>query len=303
MKKNYRSIDFNIITDFVEGEIHDIYALVKQLYFKDMYMSIYEYYFNKLSKDDPLEKFIDITYGTYRKQNKLNTCLKVTSGKYYDDYLMKCVVHELYEEFSESPALKTVPREEFRRMVFEHDKNHIDHELMSEYNVNVLTSLLSDKFSNKKELKIDEVVDFIKEISENDTTEEEPIEYFTYFNKLIEKKNITLNGLGQDSKIGKKIYDLSIDKMPTKNQIIMIILTLKLNKEEQKTILGLLKDKVKNTSNSNKYSFEEDSERDKIILHWLDNIFELEKIATKTNKTIVAVMNDILKQAEIEILS
>ncbi len=303
MKKNYRTIDINIINDFVEGEIHDIYALVKQLYFKDMYMSIYEHYFSRLNKTDTLEQFIDITYGTYKKQNKLNLCLKVTSGKYYDDYLMKCVVHELFEEFIDAPALQNISRDEFRRLVFEHDKNHIDHELISDYNVNVLTSFLNNKFCNQENLKINDVIAFIKEISESDLNQELSQEYFSYFNKLIEEKNITLNQLGQDSKIGKKIYDLSIDKLPTKNQIIMIILSLKLNKEEQKTILQLLRDKVKNTSISNKYSFEEDSERDRLLLHWLDNIFELDKIATKTNKSIVSVINDILKQSEFEILS
>ncbi len=303
MEKNYRKIDFNIIDDFVEGEIHDIYALVKQLYFKDLYMSIYEHYFSKLNKNDPLERFIDITYGTYRKQNKLNSCLKITSGKYYDDYLMKCVVHELFEEFLDAPALQGVNRDEFRKMAFEHDKNHIDHELMSEYNINVLTSVLNGKFANQENVNIDEVISYIKEIAGGDTKQEIVQEYFTYLNELITKKKITLNQLGQESKIGKKIYDLTIDKLPTKNQIIMIIVSLKLNKEEQLTLLQLLRNEVKNTSISNKYSFEDDSERDKLILHWLDNILELEKISNKTNKTVVGVLNDILKHSGFEILS
>ncbi len=303
MEKNFRTIDIKILNDFIESGVYDIYALVKQLYFKDMYMSIYQYYFDKLSRNSSLEKFVDGAYYIYKKQNKLNSCLKVTSGKYYDQYLLKCVVHELYEEFGETSVLSEISKDDFKKLILEYDKQCIDNELINEYNVNVLTSAINNKFSNKDNVKISEVIDFIKGLSEENLKVTDYGNYFEYLNELIAKKNITLNQLGLDSKTGKRIYELTMDKMPTKNQLLMLMFSLKLNKEEQNTLLVLAKENVKNTSSSNRYSFENESDRDKLILHWLDNILELEKIGKKTNKSIVGVVNDMLRHANYDILS
>ena len=96
MNNDYRRLDIEVLKDFMEGEEHDVYLLIKKLYFKDMYMSLYEDSFKKLSNDDSLETFVETTFRAYRTQNKLNQCLKVRDGKYYDEFLIKCVASELY---------------------------------------------------------------------------------------------------------------------------------------------------------------------------------------------------------------
>ena len=40
MNEDFRKIDIDVLKDFMEGEEHDVYLLIKKLYFKDMYMSL-----------------------------------------------------------------------------------------------------------------------------------------------------------------------------------------------------------------------------------------------------------------------
>ena len=38
MNEDFRRIDIEILKDFMDGEEHDVYLLIKKLFFKDMYM-------------------------------------------------------------------------------------------------------------------------------------------------------------------------------------------------------------------------------------------------------------------------
>ena len=89
MNNDYKKLDINILKDFMEGEEHDVYLLIKKLFFKDMYMTLYEYSFKDLEDNDTLETFLEVAFKAYRTQNKLNQCLKVRDGKYYDEFLIK----------------------------------------------------------------------------------------------------------------------------------------------------------------------------------------------------------------------
>ena len=95
-----------------------------------------------------------------------------------------------------------------------------------------------------------------------------------------------MNQLGNESLIKKGIYDITMGKLPTKNNLIMISFALRLSHEKRVKLFELAGDKVKNKSNSNMYNFDTTNKRDKLILHWLNNIDELEKIAKSKNKYI-----------------
>ena len=67
MNSDYRRLDIEVLEDFMDGEEHDVYLLIKKLYFKDMYMSLYEDSFKKLSDNDSLDTFVE----TALKKKKL----------------------------------------------------------------------------------------------------------------------------------------------------------------------------------------------------------------------------------------
>lgn len=301
MVKDFRSIDIEIIKDFIEGEEHDIYLLVKKTCFKDMYMSLYEYSFRDLKDEDNIETFIDTAFKAYRKQNKLNQSLKISSGKYFDDFLISCVVGEIYQRYPNSDALKNVSKEEFKNKIIEKEKTYLDNILINEYNIDFLTSLLKDKFSDST-TNIKDVIDYIYEISNKDNRLNIINDYFDYINELIVASNLTLNQLGNESLIKKNIYDITLDKLPTKNNLIMLSFALRLSKEKRLKLFELASSKVKDKSNSNMYSFDMNNKRDKLIMHWLNNIDELDLICKKKNKYIVSVVNDILESANFDIL-
>lgn len=303
MNNDYRRLDIEVLKDFMEGEEHDVYLLIKKLYFKDMYMSLYEDSFKKLSNDDSLETFVETTFRAYRTQNKLNQCLKVRDGKYYDEFLIKCVASELYRRFPDATVVKSMIKEDFIELVIEREKNYLDNVLLNEYNIDFLISLLKDKFGNSHTANITEVIDYIYEISNGKASKLGTINTFEeYLNELIKDSNITLNQLGTESLIKKGIYDVTMGKLPTKNQLIMISFALRLSVDKRLKLFELAKDKVRDKSNSNMYNFDTTNKRDKLILHWLNNIVELEEIAKNKNKYIVEVFNDILKAANFDVL-
>ena len=303
MNNDYRRLDIEVLKDFMEGEEHDVYLLIKKLYFKDMYMSLYEDSFKKLSNDDSLETFVETAFRAYRTQNKLNQCLKVRDGKYYDEFLIKCVASELYRRFPEAYVVKSMIKEDFIELVIEREKNYLDNILLNEYNIDFLISLLKDKFSNSHTANITDVIDYIYEISNGKNSKLGTINTFEeYLNELIKDSNITLNQLGTESLIKKGIYDVTMGKLPTKNQLIMISFALRLSVDKRLKLFELAKDKVRDKSNSNIYNFDTTNKRDKLILHWLNNIIELEEIAKNKNKYIVEVFNDILRAANFDIL-
>lgn len=303
MNNDYRRLDIEVLKDFMEGEEHDVYLLIKKLYFKDMYMSLYEDSFKKLSNDDSLETFVETTFRAYRTQNKLNQCLKVRDGKYYDEFLIKCVASELYRRFPDATVVKSMIKEDFIELVIEREKNYLDNVLLNEYNIDFLISLLKDKFGNSHTANITEVIDYIYEISNGKASKLGTINTFEeYLNELIKDSNITLNQLGTESLIKKGIYDITMGKLPTKNHLIMISFALRLSVDKRLKLFELAKDKVRDKSNSNMYNFDTTNKRDKLILHWLNNIVELEEIAKNKNKYIVEVFNDILKAANFDVL-
>jgi len=298
----YNKIDIDVLKEFIEGEVNDIYLFVKKVYYKDMYMTIHDYCLNDLKNDDPLEKYIKATLLDYKMQNKLNKSLKVTDGKYFDEYLIHCIVGNVFERFPNSIALSKETKKTYLLKIVEEEKCTLDNNLISEHNISLLTGILRNKFNSKDTYNIETVIDFLKELSSDDK-EEEKIECFTeYLNKLIIMKNMTLNQLGTESMIKKGIYDISLGKTPTKNQLIMLIIALKLNREESNKLFELAKLEVKNSSNSNMYSFEKDNERDVLILHWLDNLQRLREIARKRNKSTIQIFNEVLKESDFEVL-
>ena len=303
MDEDFRRSDIDVLKDFMEGEEHDVYLLIKKLYFRDMYMSLYEDSFKKLLDDDTLDTFVTTTFKAYKKQNKLNQCLKVRDGKYYDEFLMKCVVSEVYKRFPNAKVLLETPKPDFMNMIIEKERNYLDNKLLNEYNVDYFISLLKDRFSNSPTANISDVINYIYEISKNSEGKLGKIDNFEdYLNELIKDSNLTLHQLGNESLIKKGIYDLTIDKLPTKNNLIMLSFALRLSKEKRLKLFELAKDKVKDKSNSNMYSFDPENQRDKLIKHWLDNIEELDSMAKKKNRYIVEVVNDILRTANFDIL-
>jgi hypothetical protein len=302
MENDYRKIDIEILKDFMDGEEHDVYLLIKKLFFKDMYMSLYEYCFKNLNEEDSVETFVETAFKAYREQNKLNQCLKIRDGKHHDFFLIRCVASEIYERYKNSYLVKNIPKDEFKKMIIEKEKNYIDNVLLNEYNVDLLISLIKDKFGSKL-ANVNDVADYIYELSKTNEKSFSNIKTFEeYLNEIIKENNITLYQLGNESLIKKGIYDLTVDKLPTKNQLIMISFALKLSKEKRLILFDLAKQKVENKSNSNMYNFDEDNLRDKLIIHWLNNIEELDKVAKKKNKYIVEVINDILESSNYDIL-
>ena len=302
MENDYRKIDIEILKDFMDGEEHDVYLLIKKLFFKDMYMSLYEYCFKNLNEEDSVETFVETAFKAYREQNKLNQCLKIRDGKHHDFFLIRCVASEIYERYKNSYVVKNIPKDEFKKMIIEKEKNYIDNVLLNEYNVDLLISLIKDKFGSKL-ANVNDVADYIYELSKTNEKSFSNIKTFEeYLNEIIKENNITLYQLGNESLIKKGIYDLTVDKLPTKNQLIMISFALKLSKEKRLILFDLAKQKVENKSNSNMYNFDEDNLRDKLIIHWLNNIEELDKVAKKKNKYIVEVINDILESSNYDIL-
>ena len=303
MNSDYRKLDIGVLKDFMEGEEHDVYLLIKKLFFKDMYMSLYEDSFKKLDNNDSLETFVETAFRAYRTQNRLNQCLKVRDGKYYDEFLIKCVASEMYRRFPDAMVVKTMVKEDFIDLVIEKEKNYLDNTLLNEYNVDFLISLLKDKFGNSHNANISEIIDYIYEISNSRESKLGKINTFEeYINELIKESNVTLNQLGNESLIKKGIYDITMGKLPTKNHLIMLSFALRLSLEKRIKLFELCKEKVKDKSNSNIYNFDTTNKRDKLILHWLNNINELEVIAKSKNKYIVEVFNEILRSANFDVL-
>ena len=300
--EEYRKIDIEVLKDFIEGEEHDVYLLIKKLCFKDMYMSLYEYSFKDLNDKDPLDKFVITAFNAYKIQNKLNKCLKVRDGKYYDDYLIGCVVGEIYQRFNKANALKNISKENFKNLIIEKEKNHLDNFLINEYNVDFLISLITNKFGKNNTVSVNEITDYIYEISNKEKQIKTKETLQTYINELIKESNFTLNQLGNESLIKKNIYELLTDKLPTKNNLIMLSFALRLTKEKRENLFGLAKKEIENKSNSNMYNFDIANNRDKLILYWLNNIDELDNISKRKNKYIVEVFNDILASASYDIL-
>ena len=302
MNEDYRKIDIEVLKDFMEGEEHDVYLLIKKLYFKDMYMSLYEHSFRRLTDSDDLETFVNTAFKAYKTQNKLNQCLKVRDGKYFDEFLIGCVAGEVYKRFPNAKCLKKVSKYDFMNLVIEKEKNYLDNILINEYNIDFLISLLKDKFGNSHSTNIKDVIDYIYEISNKDKKLSNINTFEDYINELINESNLTLNQLGNESLIKKGIYELTTDKLPTKNNLIMLSFALRLSKEKRLKLFELAKDKVRNRSNSNIYNFDTSNKRDKLILYWLNNIEELDTIAKRKNKYIVEVFNEILRSANFDIL-
>ena len=233
MNEDFRRIDIEILKDFMDGEEHDVYLLIKKLFFKDMYMSLYEYCFKNLSEEDSVETFLDAAFKAYKEQNKLNQCLKIRDGKHHDFFLIRCVASEIYERYKNSYLVKNIPKDEFKKMIIEKERNYIDNVLLNEYKVDLLISLIKDKFGTNM-ANVNEVADYIYELSSNNETKFSSINTFEeYFNELIKESKLTLHQLGNESLIKKGIYDLTIDKLPTKNQLIMISFALRLSKEKR----------------------------------------------------------------------
>ena len=239
MNEDFRRIDIEILKDFMDGEEHDVYLLIKKLFFKDMYMSLYEYCFKNLSEEDSVETFLDAAFKAYKEQNKLNQCLKIRDGKHHDFFLIRCVASEIYERYKNSYLVKNIPKDEFKKMIIEKERNYIDNVLLNEYNVDLLISLIKDKFGTNM-ANVNEVADYIYELSSNNETKFSSINTFEeYFNELIKESKLTLHQLGNESLIKKGIYDLTIDKLPTKNQLIMISFALRLSKEKRVKLFEL----------------------------------------------------------------
>lgn len=300
--EDYKKVDIEVLKDFIEGEEHDVYLLIKKLYFKDLYMTLYDYEFRELKDNDNLEKFVTTAFNTYKSQNRLNKCLKIRDGKYYDDFLIGCVVGEIYQRFNSAIALKNISKDEFKKLVIEKEKNYLDNILLNEYNVDFLVSLMIDKFGENKNVNTDDVVEFIYEIANKEKKDKQIDTLEIYINNLILESNFTLNQLGNESLIKKNIYELTTNKLPTKNNLIMLSFALRLSKEKRNKLFELAKLKVANKSNSNIYNFDLDNKRDKLILYWLNNIEELNNISKIKNKYIVEVFNEMLLSAGYDIL-
>lgn len=293
----YNKIDIDILKELIDGDTHDVYLFIKKTIYKDMYLSIHDYCFKDLNENDNIETFKKAALLDYNMQNALNKSLKVTDSKYFDEYLMNCILGNLYERFPNSKALLKESKEDFFNYIYGINESKKD-----DINISLLSGLIKSKFKNKEKISILELTEFLKNLSneENKNIKEET--FTDYLNELTKSKNITLNQLGTESFIKKRIYEISLGKTPTKNQLIMLSISLNLNKDESKKLFNLAKDKVKNSSISNIYSFEKDNERDNLILHWLNNIESLKDIARKRNKNVIQILNDILKESNFEIL-
>lgn len=118
-----------------------------------------------------------------------------------------------------------------------------------------------------------------------------------YLNELIKEKNITLNQLGGESLIKKGIYEISLGKLPTKNQLVMLTIALALKNNERLKLFDLASNEVKNSAESNTYLFDTNNARDMLLIHWMNNLEELNEIAKKRNKLPTEILNDILRES------
>lgn len=148
-------------------------------------------------------------------------------------------------------ALKNIKKEDFIPLVIEKEKNYLDNILLGEYNIDLLTTMLKDKFGNSSNTNMSDVIDYIYEISNSRGNKLVAINtYEEYINELIKESNLTLHQLENESLIKKGIYELTLDKIPTKNDLIMLSFALRLNEEKRNKLFSLAKEKVKNKSNS-----------------------------------------------------
>ena len=297
----YNKINIDILKELIEGDVHDIYLFIKKTIYKDMYMTIHDYCFEGLKSTDSIETFKKTALLDYNMQNALNKILKVTDGKYFDDYLMNCILGNLYERFPNSKALLKETKENFLEEIYKINTKQ-SNDIINEHSIALLSGLIKAKFNNQESINIEDLTSYLRELSNNKKVKLEKLNFTSYLNKLTNDRRITLNQLGTESFIKKGIYEISLGKIPTKNQLIMLSISLNLNKEESKKLFDLAKEEIKNSSNSNMYSFEKDNERDNLILHWLNNIESLKDIAKKRNKNVIQILNDILKESNFEIL-
>ena len=68
----YNKIDIDVLKEFIEGEVNDIYAFVKKVYYKDMYMTIHDFCFNDLKNDDSITFYqtqLKKSYDKYLKED------------------------------------------------------------------------------------------------------------------------------------------------------------------------------------------------------------------------------------------
>lgn len=303
MDRRYNRVDIGILREFIEGEVNDIYLFVKKHCYRDMYMSLHDYCLKDLDENDSIEKFIKATLYDYKMQNWLNKSLKITDGKYFDEYLLHCIIGEVFDRFGNGKTLAKESKTAYLQKVIDEEHGTLGHKLINEYNLSLLFGLLRNRFEKKNNVDINEVINFIEDISpENEINDDTGNDFFIYLNNLISKKNITLNQLGNESLIKKGIYDISLGKQPTKSQLIMLVIALRLNTEEVDKLFKLAREKIKDGSNSNMYSFEKDNNRDALLLHWLNNMESLKNIARKRNKSAVEIMNQILTESKFEIL-
>ena len=296
----YNKIDIDVLKEFILGDVHDIYLFIKKTLYKDMYMTIHDYCFNELKEEDDIETFKKAALLDYNMQNALNKSLKVTDGKFFDNYLMNCILGNLYERFPNSNALLSNTKESFFDEIYKIDKQQKNN-LIGEHEIFLLSGLIKTKFKNCENVPVDELIQYLKELSYEEE-EQENQSFTSYLNQLTNERRITLNQLGTESFIKKGIYEISLGKIPTKNQLIMISISLNLTKEESKKLFELAKEEIKNSGNSNMYSFEKENKRDALILHWLNNIESLKDIAKKRDKNVIQILNTILDESGFEIL-
>lgn len=298
----YNKIDIDILREFIDGEVHDIYLFVKKLYYKDMYMTIHDYCLDGLKNEDSIDIYINAALFDYKLQNYLNKSLKITDGKFFDEYLMNCIIGTLFNKYPDSKVLQFETKESFLIKLLEFQRKSLDYKMVSEHNISLLIGLLRNNFDSKNMYNIDDIIKFIKDLSlvNNESKEEE--DFFKYLNKIIKRNNISLNQLGTESTIKKGIYEISLGKLPTKNQLIMLTIALNLDRNESNKIFELARKEVQNCSNSNIYSFEKDNKRDILIMHWLNNLDYLKEIAKKRNRNVINIFNEILKESNFDVL-
>lgn len=105
-------------------------------------------------------------------------------------------------------ALKNIKKEDFIPLVIEKEKNYLDNILLSEYNIDLLTTMLKDKFGNSCNTNMSDVIDYIYEISNSRGNKLVAINtYEEYINELIKESNLTLHQLENESLIKKEFMN------------------------------------------------------------------------------------------------